>query len=187
MQRTAATLGATVIAALLSTGITVAETLSEDAIKYRHAVMDAMKGHISALSLMAFGKVNDPGFIDRHAVALASLGEELEHVFPAGSGDGETHALPIIWEEPERFAEALQAAKAATATGRKSPKRSMRPAMRARAATNVTEKNTKIDRDQRARRGGRLSGRGLHRRPGNDDPAWRVSRARWWLYQLPHG
>ena len=116
MQRTAATLGATVIAALLSTGITVAETLSEDAIKYRHAVMDAMKGHISALSLMAFGKVNDPGFIDRHAVALASLGEELEHVFPAGSGDGETHALPIIWEEPERFAEALQAAKAATAT-----------------------------------------------------------------------
>lgn len=115
MQRTAATLVAIVTATLLTTSVTVAETLTEDAIKYRHAVMDAMKGHISALSLMAFGKVNDPGFIEQHAVALASLGEELEHVFPAGSGDGETHALPIIWEEPDKFAEALQQAKTATA------------------------------------------------------------------------
>ena len=115
MRRIAATLVASVIATLLTTHVIVAETLPEDAIKYRQAVMDAMKGHISALSLMAFGKVDDPGFIDRHAMALASLGEELEHVFPAGSGDGETHALPIVWEEPDRFAEALREAKAATA------------------------------------------------------------------------
>jgi len=88
----------------------------ENAIKYRHAVMDAMKGHVAAIALLAFNQVEDEDeFLEDHAEALADLSKELRVVFPAGSGTGETGALPAIWEQPEKFAKAVQAAADAAA------------------------------------------------------------------------
>jgi len=97
------------------TGTAAGETTPEDAVKYRQAVMESMKGHIAALSLLAFGRVEDAGYMQSHATALATLGKELRVLFPAGSGDGKTHALPAIWEEPDRFAGAIDDAAASAA------------------------------------------------------------------------
>jgi cytochrome c556 len=92
-----------------------AETSSENAIKYRHAVMEAMAGHTSAFSMIAFGMVDHPEFLQGHANALADAGAQLTMLFPEGSGEGETHALPAIWEEPEKFSAAVAKAEKATA------------------------------------------------------------------------
>jgi cytochrome c556 len=92
-----------------------AETSAENSIKYRHAVMDAMAGHTSAFSMIAFGMVDHPEFLQSHANALADAGAQLKMLFPEGSGEGETHALPAIWEEPEKFAAAIEEAEKATA------------------------------------------------------------------------
>ncbi len=92
-----------------------AETTAENAIKYRHAVMGTLAGHTSAFSMIAFGMVDHPEFLQSHANALADAGAQLKMLFPAGSGEGETHALPAIWEEPEKFAAAIDNAEKATA------------------------------------------------------------------------
>jgi cytochrome c556 len=100
--------------ALLCTNSAWAEVTPENQIKYRQAVMTAMKGHITAISMMALDQVEDQGFLQQHADALAEASAELKTVFQAGSGGEDTHALDAIWEEPERFAEALEAAEQAT-------------------------------------------------------------------------
>lgn len=83
-----------------------AETSPKNWSKYRHAVMDVLKGHISAISLVAFNQVEDTGHLQQHAAGLAEAATEVGKLFPEGSGDG-THALPAIWEQPEEFAAAV--------------------------------------------------------------------------------
>jgi len=92
-----------------------AETKPEDVIKYRHAVMGAMAAHITALSMIALGAVDHPDHLQSHADALADAGTQLSVLFPAGSGNGETAALPIIWEEPDKFSAAVAEAEKTTA------------------------------------------------------------------------
>lgn len=93
-----------------------AETKPENNFKHRHAVMDAMKGHVSAISLLAFNQVPDEGtFLIEHASALAALGRELPYVFPEGSRVEDSHALPAIWENPDKFAAAVDRATSAMA------------------------------------------------------------------------
>lgn len=92
-----------------------AATLPDDAIKYRKVVMSAMGGHIAAISLVFAGKVEHQQHLLHHAEAMASIGEELPSLFPAGSGTGKTEALPAIWQEPEKFKQAVEAGRSATA------------------------------------------------------------------------
>jgi cytochrome c556 len=92
-----------------------AETKPEDAIKYRHAVMTGMAAHIEALSMIALGMVDHPDHLQNHAEALANAGAELSVLFPSGSGEGDTEALPIIWEEPDKFSAAVAEAEKTTA------------------------------------------------------------------------
>jgi cytochrome c556 len=82
--------------------------------KYRHAVMETMKGHITALSMVAFGQLEDTGFMQSHADSLASAAKELDVIFPAGSGAG-SEALPAVWEQADKFAAAVDASQTATA------------------------------------------------------------------------
>jgi cytochrome c556 len=91
-----------------------AETTAKNAIKYRHAVMEAMAGHTAAFSMIAFGMVDQPEFLQSHANALADAGTQLKALFPDGSGDGDTEALPAIWDEPEKFSAAITKAEKAT-------------------------------------------------------------------------
>lgn len=78
-------------------------TTPADAIKYRKAVMSAMAAHFGALSLINFGRVDLPEYAKAHASALADMGAQGKSLFPAGSGVGDTEALPLIWQEQAEF------------------------------------------------------------------------------------
>ena len=86
----------------------------EDAIKYRHAVMEEMASHMSALTLILFDKVDGAAYAQGHADALARASAELEILFPEVSRDGDTEALPVIWDNPEKFSEAVAKAQSTT-------------------------------------------------------------------------
>ena len=87
----------------------------EDAIRYRQAVMTAMSGHVSAISLISSGKSEHQEYLLSHAEALAATADQVRKVFPAGSGTGKTKALPLIWQEPEKFQKGAEMVGAATA------------------------------------------------------------------------
>jgi len=80
---------------------------SEDAIKYRHAVMGEMASHMNALTLILFDKVDGAAYAQGHADALARASAEVEILFPEVSRDGDTEALPAIWDNPEKFSSAV--------------------------------------------------------------------------------
>ena len=77
----------------------------EAAIKYRKAVMKAVGGHMGAMgSILKEG--DGLGSIADHAAAMAALAKiTAAEAFPQKSGpmDGETEALPAIWEKPDDF------------------------------------------------------------------------------------
>lgn len=115
MQRSVAV---AILAVLCLTGLSIpagAETTPENSIKYRKAVMDAMAGHTSAFSMIAFGMVDQPEFLEGHANALADAGAQLSILFPEGSGEGDTHALPEIWDDADKFSEAVAKGEKASA------------------------------------------------------------------------
>jgi cytochrome c556 len=93
----------------------LADTTPEDALDYRKAVMTALRGHIGAASMIARGLVDDDGHLVGHARGLADGAKEMERIFQEGSNVGESEALPLIWEEPEAFAEAVSKMQEATA------------------------------------------------------------------------
>jgi cytochrome c556 len=96
----------------------IADPTPEDAKDYRTAVMTSLRGHVGAASMHVRGLVDDNGFLEKHAEGLANGASELKYLFPAGSNVGESEALPVIWEEPEEFAEAIETAEQATAAFR---------------------------------------------------------------------
>lgn len=91
-----------------------AETTAEDARDYREAVMTSLKGHLVASSMIVRGLASDDGYLVNHALALANSLAEVHRVFPEGSDVGETEALPVIWEQPEKFAAAINKAETAS-------------------------------------------------------------------------
>ncbi len=105
---------ATVLTAALSAPI-AAEPSAEDAHKYRESIMTSLKGHAGVISMQTRGLAGDPSHISSHAQAIANLGAELHSIFQEGSNGEDSHALPIIWEEPEKFAEAVARAEKAMA------------------------------------------------------------------------
>jgi cytochrome c556 len=92
-----------------------ADTTPANAIKYRKAVMNAMAAHFGAFFMINMGSVDKPQYLASHVDALAAMGDQLDALFPAGSGTGKTDALPAIWENPEKFQKAVATAKGATA------------------------------------------------------------------------
>ncbi len=94
--------------------VAIAETTPQDASDYRKSVMTTLKGHIGASSMHVRGLVDGQEFLVKHATGLANGVSELERLFPAGSNVEGSDALPIIWEQPEQFAAAIEKAVAAT-------------------------------------------------------------------------
>jgi cytochrome c556 len=111
MRRTV-TLGS---ALLLLTASLAGAATPEDAIKYRKAVMSTMAGHVGAIAMIFGGKVEFQDYLASHAEALAAAGEQAAKLFPAGSGGSKSDALPLIWEEPEKFQKAAADIKTTTA------------------------------------------------------------------------
>lgn len=93
----------------------LAETSAEDALSYRKSIMTSLRGHIGAASMISRGLVDNHGQLVGHAEGLAAGVREMKHIFQEGSNVEDSDALPIIWEEPEAFAAAIEKAEAATA------------------------------------------------------------------------
>lgn len=87
----------------------------ENYIKYRQAMMKAIGGHMGASTDIVRGKVDPEGDLQMHASALAALNANLTRLFPEGSDFGETKARPAVWDEPDKFRQAADAARDATA------------------------------------------------------------------------
>ena len=90
---------------------------NEATIKYRQGHLAAMGGHTNAIFQM-FGDSGIPAErMGEHARALVTLTNalqaDLEKMFPSGSGEGKTDALPEVWEDWEAFTEAAAKAKRA--------------------------------------------------------------------------
>lgn len=92
----------------------LADTTAEDAKDYRVSIMTTLRGHIGATSMTVRGLVGDHGQLAAHADGLANGVAELKHVFQEGSIVDDSEALPVIWEQPEKFAAAIKKAEDAT-------------------------------------------------------------------------
>ena len=103
-----------VFSIMMSSAASAAGT-AEDAIKYRHAIMEEMATHMSALTLILLNKVDGGDYAQGHVDALARASSEMDVLFPEISKDGDTEALPAIWNNPEKFSEAVAKAQKATA------------------------------------------------------------------------
>ncbi len=92
----------------------MADTTAEDAMKYRQAIMTALRGHIGAASMTVRGLVDDNGQLAGHAAGLVSGTSELHNIFQEGSAVNDSEALPAIWDEPEKFSAAIKNSQEAT-------------------------------------------------------------------------
>ncbi len=102
-------------AGLLALALTCSAAAHDDEknpqVRYRHAVMEAMANDFAAMALLFRGDVDRPGDLAANARSLAESASLIEGLFPAGSEGG--HALPLVWEEPERVATVSREAAAA--------------------------------------------------------------------------
>lgn len=81
----------------------------ENAIKYRQNHMKAMDSHFGAIVAIMKGEAGKPEHLAGHAAAIADIGAISGDLFPAGSGEGKTDALPAIWERPGELEKAWMA------------------------------------------------------------------------------
>jgi len=84
-----------------------------DEARYRHSVMEAMGSSFGALALILTNRVARPDQLATQAKALAISASMAPTLFPEGSEGGD--ALPLIWKEQDKVAEAAKRAVDATA------------------------------------------------------------------------
>jgi cytochrome c556 len=106
-------LGITAGALMASAGHLNAADEPANVIKYRQSTMKAISGHMGALGAMAKGEVSFTDEAFGHAHAVHQLSQGLERYFPAGTAKGEvdgveTRALPAIWEQNDKFQQAIE-------------------------------------------------------------------------------
>jgi cytochrome c556 len=107
-----ATVFAVTAALALAAGGAFAADEPANIVKYRQATMKAISGHMAALAAMAKGEVSFTDEAFGHAHAINQLSQNIDRLFPAGSGKGEipdveTRALPEIWHRGEDFQKAI--------------------------------------------------------------------------------
>lgn len=87
---------------------------SEGDVDYRHSAMKAIGGHMQAIAKIVRREVSHSEHLVLHANAMADMASITPDLFPEGSHGSET--LPAIWEQPEDFAERLDAFRSAAET-----------------------------------------------------------------------
>ena len=75
-------------------------------IKYRKAVYGIVGGHMSSMGTILKEGVHRDEFAF-HAKGMAEVAKLVPGLFPDGSDDGKTNALPAIWSQPDEFQEYL--------------------------------------------------------------------------------
>lgn len=79
----------------------------------RVATMKALGGHMKALSGVAKGEMAANEATVVHAMAVGEIANTVTLLFPAGSGGGDSRALPEIWSDWAGFEKAADALAAA--------------------------------------------------------------------------
>jgi len=82
-------------------------------IKYRKLVMEANAHHITNIFSVLKGETSYGGHIAANARAISDGAVMMLDIFPQGSGDGDTRALPSIWQDWPKFEAAAKALKTA--------------------------------------------------------------------------
>lgn len=101
MQRLASRLAAAFAAVIL---VAAAAADVQNLIDYRKDVMLSMAAHLSALTELLTGDIEfDEGHVEVQATSLGLNAQLVSSLFPAGSDEGDTSALPGIWQRPEQF------------------------------------------------------------------------------------
>ena len=72
-------------------------------IQYRQKVMDAISGHMGGTGQILKHKLDYTAHIPQHARSIADLAKLVPAIFPKGSGEGKTDALPKIWQDWDGF------------------------------------------------------------------------------------
>jgi cytochrome c556 len=93
---------------LVSVGSGWAADEPANLIKYRKNVMKSIGAHITNIAAVVKGEVSRTDHLTRDAAALAELTRDIPTLFPEGSGDGDTRALPDIWADWAKFEEAAK-------------------------------------------------------------------------------
>ena len=108
-NRPAAAFAAAILAAAAAADV-------QNVIDYRKDVMLSMAAHLSALTELLTGDLElDEKHVEAQANSLGLNAQLVSSLFPPGSADGDTSALPGIWQRPEQF---LARAEAAEREGR---------------------------------------------------------------------
>ena len=75
---------------------------AEKDIDYRKATFMVVGGHMKSMGTILKGRVHQSD-LKLHADGIRAMSAIVPTVFPEGSGDGKTAALPAIWEKPAEF------------------------------------------------------------------------------------
>lgn len=114
--RRAAVPVAAALALAVAAGSAWAVNEPANVIKYRKNLMKAVGGHIANIGAVVKGEVDFTGDVKPNADAIVDLLTASGHVFPEGSGSGDTKAKPEIWSDRARFDRALADSVAAAKT-----------------------------------------------------------------------
>ena len=96
----------------LSTPVAAADDPA-NVIKYRKMVMEANAHHITNIFSVIKGETSYGGHIAANARAISDSAAMIIDIFPQGSGEGKTAALPSIWQDWPKFEAAAMALKTA--------------------------------------------------------------------------
>ncbi len=94
-------------------GLVSAADDPEKVIKYRQTMMKATASQITNIFSVLKGETSFAAHIAANARAISDNAVMILDVFPQGSGEGSTRALPLIWQDWAKFEEAAVALKAA--------------------------------------------------------------------------
>ena len=101
-MRVARYVSSTAIAGLAIAGFVVAATA--DVIDERQDAMKANSDAMKALSAIAKGEAPfDPAVVQDSGQSIAEGLDTARHLFPEGSGEGDTRAKPEIWQDKADF------------------------------------------------------------------------------------
>ena len=99
-----------VAAGLAATAAVAADKEAKGIVAVRQNAMDANGGHVGAIKAILTEYPQAINLVVPHAEAIAAVALTVPDMFPKGSDQPPTNALPAVWEKPDEFKAAAQKA-----------------------------------------------------------------------------
>ena len=104
------------VAIALLIGLAGTTLASEDDVEYRQDIMSAIGNTLGSIGKIMKQEVDRPADLPKLVAALDELAQTASSLFQEGSEGGD--AMAEVWEQPEEFAQKVEAFKTATAAFR---------------------------------------------------------------------